>query len=190
MAHLNKRWCFWPVGRELSPRTFGASSSRPIACGNRVPPSDHPPEKLPSHRVASTRPRFAFRRCVRHKMEKELAHGGKIWYSLSVVHSCAQRKNWKDVWGSIALHSGEARSSGCRRCKAAGKGGCISQAKGQSHRLIRTRAPPGMRRARQRKMNAPEFCRQSLWWVLSAFLFCVRGGNLPCWNGSRRSTMQ
>ena len=133
---------------------------------------------------------FAFRRCVRHKMEKELAHGGKIWYSLSVVHSCAQRKNWKDVWGSIALHSGEARSSGCRRCKAAGKGGCISQAKGQSHRLIRTRAPPGMRRARQRKMNAPEFCRQSLWWVLSAFLFCVRGGNLPCWNGSRRSTMQ
>ena len=134
--------------------------------------------------------RFAFRRCVRHKMEKELAHGGKIWYSLSVMHSCAQRKNWKDVRGSIALHSGEARSSGCRRCKAAGKGGCISQAKGQSHRLVRTRAPPGMRRARQRKMNAPEFCRQSLWWVLSAFLFCVRGGNLPCWNGSRRSTMQ
>ena len=27
------------------------------------------------------------------RWKKELAHGGKIWYSLSVVHSCAQRKN-------------------------------------------------------------------------------------------------
>ena len=37
-----------PAGWELSPRTFGASSSRPIACGNRVPPSDHSLVKLPA----------------------------------------------------------------------------------------------------------------------------------------------
>ena len=30
-----------------SPAKFGASSSRPIACGNRVPPSDHSLGKLP-----------------------------------------------------------------------------------------------------------------------------------------------
>ena len=36
------------ASRELSPRNLGASSSRPIACGNRVPPSDHSLEKLPA----------------------------------------------------------------------------------------------------------------------------------------------
>ncbi len=50
---------------------------------------------------------------------------------------CAGRTE-KDVYGRqgpCTLEKPAFQSGGCRRCKAAGKGGCISQAKGQSHRL-------------------------------------------------------
>ena len=45
--------CGVPGSGKLFPRTFGASSSRPIAYGNRVPPSDHPPGKLSAPRSKS-----------------------------------------------------------------------------------------------------------------------------------------
>lgn len=44
------------VGSFLFGRELGHSIARPIACGNRVPPSDHPPEKLPSHRPKTPPP--------------------------------------------------------------------------------------------------------------------------------------